>query len=39
VPREPALASHDTDHLWHVADHIVVDDPRIQAVEAWLKQL
>jgi len=23
--------------LWHVADHIVLNDPRVSIVEGWLK--
>jgi hypothetical protein len=26
------------DHLWHVADHIVIDDPRLAAVREWLEE-
>jgi hypothetical protein len=37
VPREDALRLAHIDWLWHVADHIVLDDPRVSAVEAWLK--
>jgi hypothetical protein len=25
------------DDLWHVADHIVLDDPRVADVQKWLE--
>lgn len=37
LPRETALQDPRIDRLWHAADHIVLDDPRIAAIEAWLK--
>ena len=37
VPREVALAMQDIDHLWHVADHVVMDDPRVAALRDWLE--
>jgi hypothetical protein len=37
LPREMALQDPRISHLWHVADHIVLGDPRIAALEAWLK--
>jgi hypothetical protein len=36
IPRESALSVPKIDHLWHVADHVVTDDPRIAAVDSWL---
>jgi len=36
VPRSEALSSPDIEHLWHVADHIVLDDPRVAEVQKWL---
>jgi hypothetical protein len=27
----------DIDHLWHVADHVVMDDPRVAALRDWLE--
>lgn len=36
VPRRLALSLPSLDHLWHVADHVVLDDPRAADVEAWL---
>jgi hypothetical protein len=38
VPRGRALASANLDELWHVADHIVLDDPRLPGVRAWLEE-
>lgn len=38
VPREEALALPDIDHVWHVADHVVVDDPRVGDLRHWLKR-
>ncbi len=38
VPRDAALNMPNIDHLWHVADHIVLDDPRVVEVEDWLKR-
>jgi hypothetical protein len=38
LPREVALKVQNIDQLWHVADHIVTDDPRVMLVETWLKQ-
>jgi hypothetical protein len=37
LPREAALKTSRIDQLWHVADHIVLDDPRVSIVEAWLQ--
>ena len=37
VPRAAALNLSNIEHLWHIADHIVLDDPRIAAVESWMK--
>ena len=34
VPREPALVLPNIDHVWHVADHVVLDDSRAAAVGA-----
>jgi hypothetical protein len=38
VPRADALARPDVAHLWHVVDHVVVDDPRLARVRAWLEE-
>ena len=38
VPREAAQKTPHIDHLWHVADHIVLDDPRAVDVQNWLEQ-
>lgn len=38
VPRPSALKMSNIDHLWHVADHIVLDDSRLTAVRDWLGQ-
>ena len=37
VPRERALQLENFDHLWHVADHIVLDDARLTPVRQWLE--
>lgn len=37
LPREAALKWPQIDQAWHVADHIVLGDPRVSNVEAWLK--
>ncbi len=37
LPRESALKLANIDQLWHVADHIVLDDPRVATVETWLQ--
>jgi hypothetical protein len=37
VPREVALNLPNIDELWHVADHIVLDDPRVATIGACLK--
>jgi hypothetical protein len=37
VPRGPALGLPDVEHLWHVADHVVLDDPRASDVRTWLE--
>ena len=37
LPRETALQDPRMDRLWHAADHIVPDHPRIAAIEARLK--
>jgi hypothetical protein len=37
VPRDRALKMPNIDHLWHVADHIVLDDPRAARVRQWLE--
>jgi hypothetical protein len=36
LPRDVALDAPNLDHLWHVADHIATDDPRVATVDAWL---
>jgi hypothetical protein len=38
VPRAEALEMDDLDHLWHVVDHIVLEDPRLPAVQQWLAE-
>jgi hypothetical protein len=38
LPRDVALNVPNLDHLWHVADHIVTDDPRVATIDAWLSQ-
>jgi hypothetical protein len=38
VPRDQALAMETIGHLWHVVDHIVLDDPRLAPVQQWLDQ-
>jgi len=37
-PRSAALRMPNIEHLWHVADHIVLDDHRVAAVRDWLEQ-
>ena len=37
LPRAQALELENIDHLWHVADHIVLDDERLTAVRQWLE--
>jgi len=37
LPRAAALTLPHIELLWHIADHIVLDDPRVSIVEAWLK--
>jgi hypothetical protein len=39
VPRERALGIDGIDELWHLADHIVLDDPRVEGVERWLRDV
>jgi len=36
IPRREALLMANIEHVWHVADHIVLDDPRLAAVQEWL---
>jgi len=36
VPRRPALNGPLAEHLWHVADHVVIDDDRLGRVREWL---
>jgi hypothetical protein len=36
VPRERALQQPDVDHVWHVIDHVVLDDPRLVELRAWI---
>jgi hypothetical protein len=38
LPREAALTMPSIDLLWHIADHIVLGDPRITLIETWLKR-
>jgi hypothetical protein len=37
LPRDDALASPDIAAVWHVVDHIVLDDPRADSVRRWLE--
>ena len=37
VPRERALQLENVDHLWRVADHIVLGDARLTPVRQWLE--
>jgi hypothetical protein len=36
--REEALAIPNVEHLWHVADHIVRDDPRAAQIQPWIER-
>jgi hypothetical protein len=36
LTRDVALLQPNIDQLWHVADHIVTDDPRVAAVDEWV---
>jgi hypothetical protein len=36
LPRDIALNAPNIDQLWHVADHVVTDDPRVATIDAWL---
>jgi hypothetical protein len=36
VPRATALELPNIAELWHIADHVVLDDPRVTEVESWL---
>jgi hypothetical protein len=38
VPRDQALAMENIDRVWHVIDHVVLDDPRLPSVQQWLYQ-
>jgi hypothetical protein len=37
VPRTAALEMPNIADLWHVADHIVLGDPRLAAIQEWLE--
>lgn len=37
LPRDVALNVPNLDQLWHVADHVVTDDPRVATVDAWIR--
>jgi hypothetical protein len=37
VPRDEALELGGLDELWHLADHIVLDDPAANAVLEWIR--
>ena len=37
VPRERALQIENVNHLWHVADHILLNDARLAPVLQWLE--
>jgi hypothetical protein len=39
LPRDRALAFPDIAAVWHVIDHIVLDDPRAASVRQWLEDL
>jgi hypothetical protein len=36
LPREAALPLADSLDLWHLADHIVLDDPQVASVMSWV---
>ena len=38
VPREEALASDEMEDVWHVADHVVIEDPRVAEAMEWLRR-
>ena len=38
VPRAEALPMENIGHVWHVVDHIVLDDPRLAPVQEWLAE-
>ena len=37
VPRERALAIEGIEDLWHVADHVVLEDPHVEGLALWLR--
>ena len=37
LPRDVALNMPNVDQLWHVADHVVTDDPRVATIDAWVR--
>ena len=37
LPRDVALAGPDLAPVWHVVDHIVLDDPRAAEIRHWLE--
>jgi hypothetical protein len=37
IPRSVALDLPGLDDLWHVADHIVLDDARLGPIQEWLE--
>lgn len=37
LPREEALQVPNLENLWHVIDHVVLDDPRLASVQQWLE--
>jgi hypothetical protein len=37
VPRAAALELPNIEHLWHLVDHMVLDDPRLADVQEWLE--
>ena len=38
VPRDEAMALGGVDALWHLADHIMIDDPKVRAVGGWIRR-
>lgn len=37
TPRDAALERPDHEQIWHVADHLVTDDPQFGVVQRWLE--
>jgi hypothetical protein len=36
LPRDSALLYMESVGLWHLADHVVLDDPQVVAVIGWI---